>query len=232
MLSPDFFNVFKTSLIMMHSRGYDEAESILEELSKTPKTQDFSEISQNFENIGWDFKKFLTVDIKEASSRFKNSYVLTNEKDKKKAFVIFGISTKPFLIILTSIILSYRNSEYFDEYEAEFIFVLNKMMKMKPTLKLEELASQVNFQSFFDMELCKPPIHSLGPFRYEKMTEEEVNTLLEESYLSRKQLKKIFSSDPVVKFLGFPKKTVIRIRRTPMILGSMIRTTIDYRLVV
>lgn len=231
-MSVIFFNVFKTSLNMMKDRGYEESLNILEELEKVPPGKDFAQMGDLFQNIGWNFKSFHSLEIKDAIGRFKHSYVLTNEKEKKKGFVIFGLSTKAFLVTVTSVILSYRLSPDFNRYKGEFVLILNKPFNSKFTARLDEISNYIDFRVHFDDSLQKRPFHALGPISYEKMEDDEVKLFLEESCLNTRQLKKISSNDPVIKYYGFPKKSLIRIKRTPLIRGSLLQSTLDYRLVV
>jgi DNA-directed RNA polymerase subunit H (RpoH/RPB5) len=54
------------------------------------------------------------------------------------------------------------------------------------------------------------------------MTDKEVDTLLNESKLQKKQLPKIGLHDPMIAYFDYPRGSTVRCHRTSNIVGSMI----------
>lgn len=221
--------IYKNTLNMMLDRGYEDAENLIEDISKE-RDQRYINRSR-FSNIGFDFSKYMKTGLKE--SMFELSYVVTNKAIGKKNYVIFGNPNKPYPETVVDIIL---NSIIEDNgLDVTFDLVLTKPFSGIVQDKMSEIASKVRIITHHEDFFKKPPFHALSP-RYELMTEDEVTRLLDEIKVPRNQMKKILKrmspEDPFAKYFNYPSGSVVRIIRTPMIPGSMIKKMIDYRVVI
>lgn len=221
------FNVYKNSLYMMVHRGFEEADFLLKDLEKEPVTTYIS--GSRYHSIGYDFKSHLRSDIKEYEDRFLMSYAVSDQRTMKKAYVIFGVSSKAFLEVVSDIII---NSLIKDkDYSVSYSFFVSKDYNKKFTEKIDEINSKVDLRIYLDHNFLKPPFHAYTP-RFSLLSEDEVSIMLKELHLTKKQPKKIKFDCPIISYFGYKRGDVVRIHRTPIIAGSLLKNTLDYRMVV
>jgi DNA-directed RNA polymerase subunit H (RpoH/RPB5) len=72
---------------------------------------------------------------------------------------------------------------------------------------------------FTDLEILKPPMHLLLQSKYNALTQEEVKELCESNpmFVPSRLPKLCMHSDPVIKYLGFPAKTIVEISRLSLL---------------
>jgi DNA-directed RNA polymerase subunit H (RpoH/RPB5) len=227
------FSTYVNSWEMMSTRGFEDADSMLEELDKD---NSFSFMgAENYRNIGFDFSKIRTADIKDIDSRFAMSYTVSDAFKEETQFVIFGSNAKGFVSVLTSIILEAGSlaSTKTGNLQPNLVFNIITSKDFSAALKarLDIIASKVKLIFFLDQDLVKSPFHAFGS-KYELLTEEEAVDIAKSIMISKKDMKtkmrRIYSTDPIIKFYGFYSGQVIRIRRTPIANGSLVKETLDY----
>lgn len=218
-------NVYLNSLYMMSHRGFSQADDLISDLSKEPRTKYI--VDDKYANIGFNFDNYMRSDFKDFEGMYSMSYLMTDESRARKEFVIFGTGNKAFLTIVSEIMLGVVN----DSYDYGFNLILVKGFKADCLQKINRISTKINVFVFSDTQFEKPPFHAYGP-RMSLMEDSEVDLLLKELKITKAQMKKISKDDPLVKYFGYTKGAVIRIHRTPMITGSLVTNTLDYRLVV
>lgn len=222
------FDIYNNVMHMMHHRGMEQADEMLEELDKIKITAATTFHSDpQFHNIGADFKTGIVSDLKTIEDRIMMSFCMTDEVRKHKQFVFFGTSSKSFLEYMTTIMLKYD----FPDYTCFYTLVTNKVFTAKLKEKVSVIVSKFNLNIFMDEELTKPPFHAYGA-DYQLMEDSELEKLLSELRINRKQMKLISSSDPIIKYYGWPSGKGVRLYQKPMIVGSLVDTTLDYRLIM
>lgn len=218
------YSIYLNSLRMMIDRGYEDAEALLDEISKDDEVSFL--YKDSYHNIGYNFKKFLRSEIKEVEERFMMSYCLKDEAKMEKQFVLFVTNSKAFLTIITEIMLDNH-----DDFKLTFNLITSKDFGTKINQKIDVLAGKFDIFRFYDYNLVKLPYHIYGP-KYELMTEKEISDLLSSLMIPKKKMRRISYSDPMIKYLGIPSGKVVRVRRSPMISGSLVKETLDYLFVI
>ena len=219
------FDVYRNVMYMMHHREMEDADELIEEIEKESPSTFLN--NPRFHNMGIDFKSGITSDLKEIEERVMMSFCLTDERRKHKQIVFFGNNSKSFLQYMTMVML--KND--FPDYTCYYVIVTAKEFTSKLSEKVTELSQKFNVTRFYDDNLIKPPFHSYGA-KYELMTESELNLLMSELHITKKEMKKISKEDPLVKYYGWTTGKGVRLHQTPMIAGSLVKNMIDYRIIV
>ena len=212
----------------MH-RGYENTDTMISEIEK--EKDSLMIYNKEYQDIGYEFSKKVKSDIKDFESRFLMSYCLKNEMKNEKQFVIFGNDTKAFISVLADIIIDDHN-DHDSSYSVVYNIVVPKEFKGKNVKdKLDVIAGKVNIFLFTDIELTKPPFHAYGS-RYELMSKKEVDDFLKSIMITTKQMRKISSQDPMIKYYGFLPGQCVRVHRTPMIECALVKNRIDYLFII
>lgn len=217
--------VYTNVMYMMHHRGMEESDPIIKELSKKDPSEFISDTQ--FHNIGANFKNGIKTDIRDIEDRIMMSFCFTDDSRMRKEYVFFGSNSKAFLDYMTVVIM---NNDH-PEYESFYSVVTVKDFTARLKTKIEVISSKISLHTFLDEELMKPPFHAFGA-KYELMTDDELNTLQSEISITRKEMKKISRRDPIIKYYGYPSGKAVRLIQTPMIVGSLLKETLDYRYIV
>jgi DNA-directed RNA polymerase subunit H (RpoH/RPB5) len=211
-------------MYMMHHRGMEEADDIINELSKKKHSTFISDT--RFHNMGLDLKISIKSDVKDIEDRIMMSFCMTDDHRFHKQYVFFGNNSKAFLEFMTVVILNDENPNY----ENFYTIVTSKDFTSKLKDKISAMSSKITLTSFLDEELMKPPFHAFGA-KYSLMTDAELTLFMNELSIGKKEMKKISSKDPIIKYYGFPSGKAVRLTQTPMIEGSLLKTTLDYRII-
>jgi DNA-directed RNA polymerase subunit H (RpoH/RPB5) len=216
--------VYLNSLYMMMHRGYEEADAMIHEVEKTKDSTMIS--GKEYQDLGYSFSDKVKSDIKDFENRFLMSYCLKSEVKNEKQFVIFGNDSRAFISVLSDIIIDDENDN--DNTNIVYNIIVPKEFKGKNIKdRIDIIAKKVHIFTFTDMEMTKPPFHAYGS-RYELMTKKEVEDLLKSIMITTKQMRKISSQDPMIKYYGFFQDNCVRVHRTPMITGALVKHRIDY----
>ena len=147
-----------------------------------------------------------------------DQYSIKIKNGPKDSVDIILISQKVISITSTPIVTDFLKSS--DNYKLIIVDdVSDKASTHYSGLPNVEIFKKPFFMINITEYICSP--------KYEILTEDETKQLLEEYDLKRKELKKMFESDPISKYYNLKKGQVVRIIRPSRQSGEVV----DYRIV-
>lgn len=220
--------IFQNSLKMVQERGYPDVGQYIKEVEKIKQKK--TGIKPGMVNVGdFDFSKFLKKDIGDYENKFLLSYRVVDEMEKKHNYVIFITGNKVGSDIVMEIIedTQKRDRDYIKYYDV----IVDKDFKTIYKQRIEELERVYELRIHEEKMFRCSPFHSLGS-DYQVMSQSEAEKVISDFHITKKDLKSISRNEHIVKYFGFSKGSLLRIFRKPVIPGSLIQETMDYRLVV
>lgn len=207
-------NTVLTNIVKMYcNRGWIKKENLDNEIKKITSTQNDNHV----------YKINLDVDLE----TFDTYYPVEDKEERKFSDEFIGNVAMVKLLPqkITSISKSPIIQEFFTEYKKfHRILVIDSISDRARVQASNEKHIEVFVESFLMLDLmelvCSP--------KYEILKPNEVEPFLESYHLTRKQMKKMYDTDPASTYLFLKKKQIVRIIRDSEQTGS----AVDYRLVI
>lgn len=207
-------NTVLTNIVKMYcNRGWIKPEHLDSEIKKLINTQNDNHI----------YKINLDVDLKRV-----DTYYPVDEGEVRKISDDF-IGTAVMVKLLPQKVTSVSKSPIIQEFLTESkkyhkILIVDSISDRAKTQASAEKHIEVFVESFFMLDLmelvCSPKYQVLHP--------KEIEVFLESYHLTRKQMKKMYDTDPASLYYFLKKKQIVRIIRDSEQTGS----AVDYRLVI
>lgn len=220
--------IFENTLRMVKARQYPDIDDLIREVEKISQKQKI--ISPDNITVGdFDFGVFYKKELSDFESRFKMSYRVVDEDEKRENYIIFVNGNKAGADVVMEIIdkTQRENRQYRKYYDV----IVPKDFKAQNRQRMDENEKVFELRIYEERYFMALPTHSLGS-SYEEMTKEESDKMMSEFEINSKQMKTISRNENIIKYFGFSKGSVLRIFRKPVIKGALVQETLDYRLVV
>ena len=199
---------------MLNKRGWISNDNLNNEIKQITEAQNDNHI----------YKINLDIDL----ATFPTYYPVEEGEDRKfeKEFVGKIVMVKLLPQKITSVSKSPIILEFFNDYKRNHKILIVDSMSDKSKQQIVNSAKYV--EVFTEPTLMLDLLELTCSPKYEVLKPSEVIEFLESYHLTRKQMKKIYDSDPASNYLFLKKKQIIRITRDSELTGN----AIDYRLVV
>lgn len=212
----NLFDIKKTQIELVRDRGY--VISPVEEGLLTATLEQFQAYLQTLKQANPNSTDRV---------RLSRSYIAGN-----KILAVFFISTteQDQKQIPSGVITDIVNLAIEKRF-AELLLIIDKPLSTRGNEVLQTLTTTTS-QIFFDSDLVYNPTKSVDVPRHEPLTREQAALKLQEWRVDISKLLIFESSDPIVKYYGWPPGTIVRVHRNDNSVNTLSAESINYRVVI